>query len=452
MGHPPALSTSAPLRYFTFAALYLAQGIPQGLFLFAIPAWLAAHDVGAATVGSFVGLVMLPWTFKLVVGPLMDRYGYLPMGRRRPWLLGAQSLLLLSMLALAFITDPLRQLPLLMALGFVISCFGAIQDVATDGLAVDITPVKEQARANALMWGSKTLGMSSTLALGTWAINTYGFPVAVLGISAVLLLVMIVPSLLRERPSEKLLPWSSGEVAPEVLHLRAETWSDILFTLRKGFLLRNSLLASVCFLFSGFVMGLKDAQTPLFTIQQLGWTNEGHANLVAVANLAGALAAMALAGVIADRFGKVRMITLYLVVMSLCWVALAASRSNWGNAAFITTMIWAIQTVETFCTVAVFATAMHLCWQRVAATQFTLYMVCNNVGVTLGGALLGPLRSIFDWSGMFLCCAGVLLVAAVLLQFLRLRVHSGQLDKLEQAFTERHARVIPDLGVPAALG
>lgn len=452
MGHPPALSTSAPLRYFSFAALYLAQGIPQGLFLFAIPAWLAAQGVGAATVGSFVGLVMLPWTFKLVVGPLMDRYGYLPMGRRRPWLLGAQVLLLLSMLSLTLLTDPLRQLPLLMALGFVISCFGAVQDVATDGLAVDITPAPQQARANALMWGSKTVGMSATLAVGTWAINTHGFPVAMLGISTVLGLVMVVPSLLRERPGEKLLPWSGGTADPAVVQTRPETWGDILLTLRKSFLLRNSLLASVCFMLNGFVIGLKDAQAPLFTIQQLGWTNEGHANIVAAANLGGALAAMVLAGLLADRFGKVRVITVYLLLMSACWAVLATSSARWADAGYITTMLWAIQCIETFCTVAVFATAMTLCMQRVAATQFTLYMVCTNLGITAGGAMLGPLRSVLEWPGMFLLCAGVLLSATVLFQFMRLRVHTHALARLEQNLAEHDARIAPDLGLPAALG
>ena len=49
-----------------------------------------------------------------------------------------------------------------------------------------------------------------------------------------------------------------------------------------------------------------------------------------------------------------------------------------------------------------------------AATQFTFYMVCSNIGIALGAAALGPLRARLDWSGMFLCSAGVLLLALVL--------------------------------------
>ena len=37
----PALSDYRWLRWFAFAALYVAQGLPYGLFLVAIPTWLA---------------------------------------------------------------------------------------------------------------------------------------------------------------------------------------------------------------------------------------------------------------------------------------------------------------------------------------------------------------------------------------------------------------------------
>ncbi len=448
-----ALSSSAPLRYVSFAALYLAQGIPQGFLLLTIPGWMAANGVDAGTVGGMVGLMVVPWTFKVLAGPLMDRYSYLPMGRRRPWLMGAQALLLLSTLGLALVPDPLHHLPLLGAMGFVVSCCGAVQDVATDGLAVDIIPEAEQARANGLMWGAKTAGMSGTLATGTWAIQHFGFATAVLGLSAALLLVMAVPSLLRERPGEKRFPWSSGTAASETLALKAGTWGEILFTLRKGFLLRTSLLGASCLVLYGFLTGLKDTQLPLFTIGQLGWANEAYANTVAAANLGSALVAMVVAGWLADRVGKVRIISFYLLLMAALWATLAFAPGRWGDTGFITAMVYAQQAVETFCTVALFATAMHLCWQRVAATQFTLYMVCNNVGYAAAGAALGGLRGALDWTGMFMLCGSLPLTAGILVLYLRLHRHTDALAELEQAHLQRLAElnIQPELGVPGSL-
>ncbi len=47
------LSENALLRYFTFTSLYTAQGIPEGLTFFAIPAWLAMNGKSVAEIGSF---------------------------------------------------------------------------------------------------------------------------------------------------------------------------------------------------------------------------------------------------------------------------------------------------------------------------------------------------------------------------------------------------------------
>ncbi len=445
----PTLHTSAPLRYSTFGALYFVQGIPQGLQLYAIPAWMAMNGQDALTVGSYIGICTLPWTFKIVAGPLMDRYGFLPMGRRRPWLLGAQLGLLLMMLVMAFVPDPLHNMSLFMAVSFVLNCFCAVQDVATDGLAVDITPVDQQARANGVMWGSKVVSTGITLTLGTWLINTYGFQFAVVTLAAVMLLLMLAPSLLREREGERLLPWSPGKASPETLAMKAETWGEILHTLKSAFLLRNSLIGAVCMFIGGTVNGLKDALIPVFTIQQLGWDNSAYADLAAGANVAGALVAMFLAGWLADRVGKVRIISIYLFLMAGIWSALALTSHHWSMPGYIHVFVYVLQFIETFSLVAVLATAMNLCWTRVAATQFTLYMVSNNMGLVVGAMLLGPLRAHLNWSGMFLALGGMLVSAVVIWRFVRLADHSAALDRVETDFRARAQAIPVDLGQPS---
>ena len=97
------LSESAKVRYATGSMMYFAQGIPYGLLSIAVPAWLASQGVSAADIGTYLAVVILPWAFKLVTGPLMDRYQFPSMGRRRPWVLGAQLGLTLSLLALALV-------------------------------------------------------------------------------------------------------------------------------------------------------------------------------------------------------------------------------------------------------------------------------------------------------------------------------------------------------------
>ena len=104
----PALSENPILRYFSFAILYLGQGIPEGMTIFGIPAWMAMNGKTPGEIGSFVAVFGLPWSFKIVVAPLMDRFTYLPMGRRRPWVLFGQLGLMVSFIVMSMVPDPLN--------------------------------------------------------------------------------------------------------------------------------------------------------------------------------------------------------------------------------------------------------------------------------------------------------------------------------------------------------
>lgn len=149
----PVLSEHTPVRYISFAILYLAQGIPEGMTYFGIPAWLAMNGKSATDIGAYVAVIGIPWTFKMLIAPLMDRYSFLPMGRRRPWVIFGQLGLLLAFIGLAMVPEPLTHLKLLMAAGFCVSLFSTFQDVAVDGMAIDIVPLHQQARVNGFMWG-----------------------------------------------------------------------------------------------------------------------------------------------------------------------------------------------------------------------------------------------------------------------------------------------------------
>lgn len=438
-----ALSERAGLRYATFSALYAAQGIPEGLTFFAIPAWLAMNGVGAGAIGTYLAIIVLPWSFKLFAGPVMDRYSYLPMGRRRPWVLFGQLGLMLSFLSMTLIPDPLHHIALLSIMGFMVSFFGAFQDVATDGMAIDIIPVHQQARANGLMWGAKTLGTAASLASGTWLINNMGFAYAVSALSIAVFLIMLLPLFLRERPGEKRFPWQAGEASPEALALQVERWSEILFTLKNAFILRSSLaMAFVGFVFSTGI-GYMDALLPLFTIRELDWTNATYANVLAMVSTLGAFVAMAVAGWLVDHIGKVRIMFIYLLLLVVVPLLVATTQAHWMASGFGIGVIIGYQTLYTFTMVAYLATSMNLCWKRVAATQFTLYMAIGNMGRAVGASLLGPLSTQLDWSGMFLAFGALMVLAALILQVVHLPRHERDLERME---SEHLSKLPADLG------
>ena len=59
MNNFPALTENRPLRFLTISILYFTQGIQTGLFLTAMPAYLANQGVEAAAIAGFIGVIML---------------------------------------------------------------------------------------------------------------------------------------------------------------------------------------------------------------------------------------------------------------------------------------------------------------------------------------------------------------------------------------------------------
>ncbi len=167
----------------------------------------------------------------------MDRFTFLPMGRRRPWVLVGQLGLICTFLAFAAIDDPANNLYWLTVLGFLVSFFGSFQDVAVDGMAIDILPVHQQARANGIMWGAKTIGISASVALGSVLVNTWGFSTTVVFFAAWTMLIMVFPLVIRERPEERVLPWGPGRASPEAAADQLHDWRSIFVSLRKVFFL-----------------------------------------------------------------------------------------------------------------------------------------------------------------------------------------------------------------------
>ena len=138
-----ALSEHRNLRFITLFLLYVSQGIPFGLIDYGLPAWLAQNGASAAAIGGVLAMIILPWTFKLFYGFIMDRYAFLAMGRRRPWIIVGQSGLVTALVAMALANPSVQQIGLIAGLAFAMGLASAFQDVAVDGLAVDILPADE---------------------------------------------------------------------------------------------------------------------------------------------------------------------------------------------------------------------------------------------------------------------------------------------------------------------
>ena len=382
------MSGSPAVRYASGAGLYFAQGIPKGLLHIAMPAWLASQGAGTGAIASYLAIIVLPWAFKLVTGPLMDRFAYRPMGGRRPWVLGAQFGLVLSLLSLAAIHDPIAQIGLLTTLGVIINTFTATQDVAVDGMAIDLVPESEHGRINAFMSCGKAVGWAVTAALSGTLLVKYGLAVTGVVAAAGTGLVLIAFIFVREREGERLLPWTQGEAVNQ--RRVASSFKNVLQDLNGVLWPRTSLVVSLIMFFDGVVTGYGEALMPIAAVKLFSFTTTQWSQLVAMMGLTGAFAALAL-GPLIDRFGARTMLLLTIGVVCAHTFLLAGTQHLWTNSSYVLFMLSAYVLMQPVTMVCVIALAMSICSTRISATQFAVYMSMANLGHSAGSKIFGSL-------------------------------------------------------------
>ena len=116
------------------------------------------YQVGDSEIGQLTAIILVPWSFKLIWAPIMDTFTIRSMGRRRPWIIGAELMMAVTLLGFIGLGNPSENLRFILYMYFLHNCFASLQDVCTDALAIDILPAAEQGQMNGLMWGSKLIG------------------------------------------------------------------------------------------------------------------------------------------------------------------------------------------------------------------------------------------------------------------------------------------------------
>ncbi|MFZ1427992.1 MAG: AmpG family muropeptide MFS transporter [Geminicoccaceae bacterium] len=133
-------------RVIVVLFLGFASGLPLLLTLSTLSFWLAEAKVDKAAIGLFA-LVGLPYTWKFVWAPIIDRVALPPfttlLGRRRGWLLFVQLLLAAAIVALGA-CDPTEKLGLMAALAVLVAFLSASQDIAIDAYRVELLEERQQ--------------------------------------------------------------------------------------------------------------------------------------------------------------------------------------------------------------------------------------------------------------------------------------------------------------------
>lgn len=413
------LARSRRLRLFTLFILYVGQGLPIGLFWFAIPAWMAANGAPAADVGSVIALTALPWSLKFVNGFFMDRYTYLPMGRRRIWLLGAQSVMIACLVAAIFLNPAVSDVAILGGIGFVVNMATTFQDVAVDGLAVDIMEEDERARGSGMMFGGQSIGIATATALTGTVIGAYGAPAAYAIVAGLILLLCLYILAFNEREGERKLPWQVGTAHPRNIEMQVGAWWPILKTTFVSMIKAPSVLWTPVLLGRGLLYGGLTGVTPLIGSNYLGWNEAEISSLTAAAGLVAGVLCLTLGGWLGDRYGAKRTSIGWLIVQLGMCATMYFSVSEWSNEMLFMAFVYAWISLDMLLTVSCLPISMRLCDPRTAATQFTIYMAISNFGISIGAFALSKVDGFGGLPSIFLIVGAGMAVALTLLIFVR---------------------------------
>ena len=393
-----------------------------------IPAWLRVEGVGLAEIGFFT-LVQLPYTWKFIWSPIMDRYTLPFLGRRRGWMLVTQIAVMLSIASLGFM-NPALSIWVVAYLAAALAFFSASQDIVLDAYRRELLPDLELGLGNTIHVQAYRL---SGLVPGALAlILADHMPwTSVFIVVALFMFVGITLTLVIAEPKTQ--PSAPRTIADAVVKPFLEFFN------RKG-VVAGLLVLSFMFLYKLGDRMATALQTPFFV--DVGFSLTSIGAVAKTSSLVAAIVGGFAGGVIMIKLGINRALWLFGVVQIVSILGFGflsklaffiegeiLQRSEFPN--FLTLrydtgidprMLWALGVVVAFEYLGVgLGTAAFVAFMAretnpaFAATQFALFSALTAVPRTLAGATTGVIVESVGWTNLFLICTAIAIPGMLLL-------------------------------------
>lgn len=380
----------------------LSSGMPLYVLFQLVPAWLRDEGVSLTEIGLFA-LVGIPYTWKFLWAPLMDRWVPPFLGRRRGWMLLCQVALLVAIGVLGMF-EPSRSLATIAWLAVAVAFFSASQDVVLDAYRRELLPDAElglgsaihvQAyRISSLVPGSLSLVLADSL---PWS--------SVFWITGAFMMVGVCMSLLIPEPDTELPPKQGlrdAVVAPFSEYLGRRGWRGLLLVL--GFMFLYKIGDNMATALS----------TPFYL--DMGFSKTQIGLVAKHAALWPAIVGGLLGGVVMLRLGINRSLWLFGVVQLVSILGFAVLASS-GPVLWLLAAVIAFEYLGVGMGTAAFTAFIARETSRVyAATQFALFTALAALPRTFANASTGVIVEQLGWVAFFLLCA-VIAIPGMLLLF-----------------------------------
>jgi len=366
----------------TLLALYLAQGLPSGLFAHALPVFWREAGVSLTWIGA-LKLLALPWVLKAFWAPFVD--GSLMNGQTPfSWILRLQlaaALLLIVLAWLGLVPGSASALAVAVLLVMTINLLMATQDIVTDGLAVRWIAPHWRGLANTIQVAGYKVGMLAGGSL-LLIVTSYVDSETALLLPA-LLLVPLLFVVGRSRAMRSPLPPDSdsdsgnGTLGSAFIGLWRQPGMQFWLLIVIGYKIADAMG-------SGMIRPM---------LSDAGWSSQAIGTFTLITTLLGLVGA-GLGGWLYTLIGGHRALILTGIAQALTIMAWVLAVETTAEASTVYAVGVAEQLADGASTVVLFAMMMNVCRRQWAGTDFTVQASIQVVAAGVFGVLGGVIADL----------------------------------------------------------
>ncbi len=378
-----------------------SSGLPLFFLYQLVPGWLRSEGVSLAEIGLF-SLIGIPYVWKFIWSPAMDRFSFPFLGRRRGWILITQICLLISIAVLGYF-DPVKSISVIAYICAAIAFFSASQDIVLDAYRRELLPDNELGLGNSIHVQAYRLAGLVPGSLGFILADHLPWHTVFIVVAAFMFIGIIMTLCIKEA--------HNAENTPQTLE-QAVKLPFKEFINREGL---KSALFILCFLFL-YKLGDSMAtalQTPFFI--DMGFSKTEIGVVAKTASLVAMTIGLAVGGIVMIKLSINRALWLFGVVQIVSILGFAAL-SEIGHNTIALALAMGFEYLGVGLGTAAFTAFIARATNPTfAATQFALFTALTALPRTFANASTGFIVEQIGWTSFFFLCTALAIPGMLML-------------------------------------
>lgn len=375
-------------RLFIVFILGFSSGLPMALVSSTLQAWYASAGMSVMATGM-LSLLSLPYVYRMLWAPIVDRYSLLRIGKRRSWMLCTQVLILIGLNVIAW-GSPVQYPNWMAFFAFLLACFSSTQDIAIDAHRTEYLPLPEHGLGASLAVSGYRLAIIISGGLALILAQHLGWAVTYRLMGLLMIPGMIATCLSPEpeRPDVSL------------LKLTSTFWYPL-----KELIARPGIVLLLCFIFffklgEAFTTSTSGIMMP-FLIQSMGFSLDTVGVVNKVVGVASLLIGGLLSGIILMRWSLYSALLCFGILQAITNLLFVALAIKGNHIPLFVLAVIGDNFAAGMGTTALVVFIMRLVDKRYTATQFSIFVSISAIPRVLSGPISATLQSYFGWIGLF---------------------------------------------------